>query len=74
MCREYSQDNGSKKDLWYRMSFEAKILFGENLVVSFDTEFIENNEGNAQQLKQDCETKHIKDLRNGWKRIFRDFR
>ena len=44
---------------------EAKIYFGEQLVASIGSEFIENNgedrkrqEGmNAEEIKQDCETK-----------------
>ncbi|WP_147297515.1 hypothetical protein [Lachnotalea glycerini] len=43
MCREYTNEDGSKRKLWYRMALEAKIVLADDLVVSFDTEFIENN-------------------------------
>ena len=70
LCREYKQEDGSKRYLWYRMALEAKIVLGDDLIVSFDTEFIENNAEdserqksmNAEQIKQDCETKAFKRL------------
>ena len=78
MCREYQQEDGTKRYLWYRMALEAKIVFGEDLVVSLDTEFIENNgedarrqKGkNAEQIKQDCERKAFYRLAE---RIKKDF-
>ena len=78
MCREYRQEDGSKRTLWYRMALEAKIILGEKLIVSFDTEFIENNaedaerqkKMNAEQIKQDCERKAFKRLAA---RIKKDF-
>jgi hypothetical protein len=70
MCREYMNEDGSKRKLWYRMALEAKIILADDLVVSFDTEFIENNaedarrqkKMNTQQIKQDCEAKAFKRL------------
>lgn len=78
MCREYSQDDGSKRYLWYRMALEAKIVLGEELVISFDTEFIENNAEdaerqkrmNVEQIKQDCEIKAFKRLAERMKKDF----
>lgn len=78
MCREYRQEDGTKRCLWYRMALEAKIVLGDDLVLSFDTEFIENNAAdarhqkkmNAEQVKQDCETKAFKRLA---KRMKEDF-
>ena len=78
MCREYKQEDGTKKCLWYRMALEAKIVLGDDLVVSFGTEFIENNaedaerqkKMNAEEIKQDCETKAFKRLAE---RIKNDF-
>lgn len=78
MCREYQQEDGTKRYLWYRMALEAKIVFGEDLIVSLDTEFIENNgedarrqKGkNAEQIKQDCERKAFYRLAE---RIKKDF-
>lgn len=78
MCREYKQEDGTKKYLWYRMALEAKIVLGDDLVVSFDTEFIENNAEDAErqkkmsvdEIKQDCESKAFKRLAE---RIKQDF-
>lgn len=78
MCREYKQEDGTKKYLWYRMALEAKIVLADDLIVSFDTEFIENNSEdaklqrkmNAEQIKQDCETKAFKRLAARMKKDF----
>lgn len=78
MCREYKREDGTKKHLWYRMALEAKIVLGDDLIVSFDTEFIENNGKDAErqkkmsadEIKQDCETKAFKRLAA---RIKKDF-
>lgn len=78
MCREYKQEDGTKKCLWYRMALEAKIILGDDLVISFDTEFIENNAEdakrqkrmNAEQIKQDCESKAFKRLAARMKKDF----
>lgn len=78
MRREYKQEDGTKKYLWYRMALEAKIILGDDLVVSFDTEFIENNVADAarqrnmnrEQIKQDCETKAFKRLAERMKKDF----
>jgi len=78
LCQEYKREDGSKKYLWYRMALEAKIVLADDLILSFDTEFIENNAKDAEnqkkmnvsQIKQDCETKAFKRLSE---RIKRDF-
>jgi hypothetical protein len=78
MCREYKQEDGHKRNLWYRMALEAKIILADDLVVSLDTEFIENNaedakrqkKMSAEQIKQDCESKAFKRL---VRRIKKDF-
>jgi hypothetical protein len=78
MCREYKQEDGAPKYLWYRMALEAKIVLGDDLVVSFGTEFIENNgedaerqkKMNAEEIKQDCETKAFKRLAERMKKDF----
>ncbi len=78
MRREYTQEDGTKRSLWYRMALEAKIVLGDDLVVSFDTEFIENSaedekrqkKMNAEQIKQDCESKAFKRLANRMKKDF----
>jgi len=49
-----------EKTYYYHSVLEAKIVLGENLVVSIATEFIENENENV--LKQDCERKAFKRL------------
>ena len=66
-CLERCSNKGTDKEitLYHRDVLEAKIYFGEKLVASIGSEFIENNgedrkrqEGmNAEEIKQDCETK-----------------
>lgn len=76
--REYKQEDGKTRNLWYRMALEAKIVLDEDLIVSLDTEFIENSAEderrqkgmNAEQIKQDCELKAFKRLAE---RIKKDF-
>jgi hypothetical protein len=78
MCREYKTEDGKKRTLWYRMALEAKIVLADDLIISFDTEFIENNaedakrqkEMNIDEIKQDCESKAFKRLAE---RIKKDF-
>ena len=78
MCREYKQEDGTKRYLWYRMALEAKIVLSDDLIISFDTEFIENNAEDAKrqkkmkadQIKQDCETKAFKRLAERMKKDF----
>lgn len=82
MCRETRQEDGTKKCLWYRMALEAKIILADDLIISFDTEFIENHAEdaerqkrmNAKQIKQDCETKAFKRLLERIKKIFQGCR
>lgn len=52
MCREYVKEDGSKRKLWYRMALEAKLLLSDDLIISFDTEFIENNGEDARRQKK----------------------
>lgn len=57
---------------------EAKILLGENLIVSIAREFIENNgeeaenqkEMSEEKRKQDCETKAFRRLAKKLKEAF----
>lgn len=78
LYREYKKEDGKLGSLWYRMALEAKIVLGDDLIVSFDTEFIENSaedaerqkKMNAEQIKQDCELKAFKRLSE---RIKKDF-
>lgn len=49
--------DGKKK--YFKYVLEAKLVFG-NIVISLDSEWIENNELNNEKQKQDCETKAFK--------------
>lgn len=44
---------------YYKYVLEAKLVFG-NIVVSLDSEWIENTELNTEKQKQDCETNAFK--------------
>ncbi len=78
MCREIWHEEGTRKCLWHRIALEAKIVLDDALIISFDTEFIENHAEdterqkrmNAEQIKQDCETKAFKRLSEGMKKDF----
>lgn len=48
-----------KTTTYYKYVLEAKLVVG-NIVVSLDTEWIENVESNNENDKQDCETKAFK--------------
>jgi hypothetical protein len=60
------------------MALEVQIVLAEDLVLSFDTEFIENSadesrhqkKNNAQQIKKDFETKAFKRLVTRMKKDF----
>ena len=49
--------DGKKK--YFKYVLEAKLVFG-NIVISLDSEWIENNELNNEKQKQDCETNAFK--------------
>ncbi len=49
-----------EKTYYYHNVLEAKIVLGENLIISIATEFIENE--NEDVLKQDCERRAFKRL------------
>jgi len=61
-CLKKTVNRGTpeEKTYYYHSVLEAKIVFGENLVISIATEFIENENENV--LKQDCERKAFKRL------------
>lgn len=66
-CLESHYNRGTKEETvnYHSDVLEAKIVFGEKLIVSIASEFIENNGEDAErqknmsegQRKQDCETK-----------------
>ena len=61
-CLRKTINKGTKdeKTYYYHNVLEAKIVLGENLVISIATEFIENE--NEDVEKQDCERKAFKRL------------
>lgn len=71
-CLERRYHKGTEQEIvnYHRDVLEAKIYFGEKLVVSIGSEFIENNsedaerqkDMNAEEIKQDCETKAFRRL------------
>lgn len=66
-CLERHYNRGTEEEIvnYHCDVLEAKIIFGEKLIVSLGSEFIENNGEDAERqkemreemLKQDCETK-----------------
>lgn len=52
--------DGKKKKVYYHKVLEAKLVLSEKIVISIDTEFIENESENV--AKQDCETNAAKRL------------
>ena len=58
--------DGKKKKVYYHKVLEAKLVLSEKVVLSIDTEFIENESENV--AKQDCETNAAKRLLKRLKR------
>lgn len=79
-CLERHYNKGTEKESvnYYCDVLEAKIVFGEKLIVSMASEFIENNvedaerqkEMNEEERKQDCERKAFKRLAEKIKKAF----
>ena len=79
-CLERHYNKGTEEErLNYHCDvLEAKIVFGESLIVSIASEFIENNgedaeaqrEMSEEKRKQDCETKAFKRLSKKLKEAF----
>lgn len=79
-CLERHYNKGTDRETvnYHCDVLEAKIVFGENLVVSIASEFIENNGEDAErqkdmseeERKQDCETKAFKRLAGKLKKAF----
>lgn len=72
------KETGEKTTRYYHSVLEAKIVLGDNLIVSIASEFIENDgedaerqrKMNAEEIKQDCETKAFKRLAEKLKKAF----
>lgn len=63
----YTTKDGGKETYYYHRVLEAKIILGDKLVISLDTEFIENEKEDAE--KQDCEINAAKRLLGRLKKI-----
>jgi hypothetical protein len=73
-----NKETGEKTTQYYHSVLEAKIVLGEDLVVSIASEFIENDGVDAErqkkmsveEIKQDCETKAFQRLAVKLKKAF----
>lgn len=54
------EETGAKTTVYYHKVLEAKLALSPNVIISIDTEFIENE--NAEVTKQDCEINASKRL------------
>jgi hypothetical protein len=69
-CLTKTMNKGTKdeKTIYYHQVLEAKIVLGDELVVSIATEFIENP--NENPTKQDCERTSFKRLAESLKKMY----
>lgn len=73
-----NKETGEKTTLYYHSVLEAKIVLGDDLIVSIASEFIENDGEDAErqikmsmeEIKQDCETKAFRRLAAKLKKAF----
>lgn len=79
LTRTYTnKETGEKTIQYYHSVLEAKIVLGDNLVVSIASEFIENDgedaekqkEMSVEEIKQDCEIKAFQRLATKLKKAF----
>ena len=79
LTRTYTnKETGEKTTQYYHSVLEAKIVLGDDLVISIASEFIENDGEDAErqkkmsveEIKQDCETKAFKRLATKLKSAF----
>ena len=75
-CLERHHKKGTDEETvnYHNDILEAKIYFGNNLVLSLWSEFIENEDGretlSEEKCKQDCESKAFKRLAENLKKLF----
>ena len=71
VMKKKDPDTGKEVLLYFHKLLEAKIILAPGVVVSIDTEFIENEDENVS--KQDCETnaakRLVKRLKKNYKRL-----
>lgn len=68
LTKTITMEDGTKVKTYYHKVLEAKLVLGEKIVISIDTEFIENETETV--AKQDCEINAAKRL---LKRIAKDY-
>ena len=72
--RHFNKGTDEERINYHNDILEAKIYFGNNLVLSLWSEFIENETGweklSEDKRKQDCETKAFKRLAENLKKLF----
>jgi len=68
LTKKVNKGTEDEKTIYYHQVLEAKIVLGDDLVISIATEFIENEKENVS--KQDCERKSFKRLAKSLKKMF----
>lgn len=68
LVKTVTQEDGTKVKTYYHKVLEAKLVLSEKIVISLDTEFIENEKEDVS--KQDCEINAAKRL---LKRLAKDY-
>lgn len=68
LTKTVNKGKPDEKTYYYHSVLEAKIVLGDDLVISIATEFIENEKENPS--KQDCELKSFKRLAESLKTMF----
>lgn len=66
--KTFNKGKVDEKTIYYHQVLEAKIVLGDDLVISIATEFIENE--NPEVAKQDCERTSFKRLAASLKNMF----
>lgn len=68
LTKTFNKGKDNEKTVYYHQVLEAKIVLGDDFVLSIGTEFIENETENV--TKQDCEIKSFKRLAKSLKQMF----
>lgn len=68
LTKTVNKGTEDEKTIYYHQVLEAKVVLGDDLIISIATEFIENEKENVS--KQDCEIKSFKRLSEILKKMF----
>lgn len=68
LTKTVNKGTEDEKTFYFHQVLEAKIVLGDDLIISIATEFIENEKENVS--KQDCERKSFKRLAESLKKMF----